>query len=102
MNQSIGRVRGGPVGSVLDQSRGRMFKSLEGRNLYRYICSTREINNYAIDDADTCMMSTPTAHRRWEKTTREITSHPPSYAEAKKMKSLTFHTLWLAGSKNNR
>ena len=38
-------------------------------------------------------MSTLTVHCRWEdETARERTGHPPSYAEAKKMKSLTLHT----------
>jgi len=38
------------------------------------------------------MMSTLTAHCQWEdETVRERTGHPPSYAEAKKMKSLTHH-----------
>ena len=37
--------------------------------------------------------STLTAHCRWEdETVRERTGHPPSYAEAKKMKSLTLNT----------
>src|SRR6218665_117771 len=41
-----------------------------------------------------CMMSkpTPTAHcQREDDTVRERTGYPPSYAEAKKMKSLTLH-----------
>src|SRR6218665_3288234 len=39
------------------------------------------------------MMSTLTAHCHWEdKTVRERTGHPSSYAVAKKMKSLTLHT----------
>src|SRR6218665_915042 len=39
------------------------------------------------------MMSTLTAHCQWEdETVRERTGHPPSYAEAKKVKSLTLHT----------
>ena len=34
-----------------------------------------------------------TAHCQWEdETVRERTGHSPSYAEAKKMKSLTLHT----------
>jgi len=43
--------------------------------------------------ANSAMMSTLTAHCQWEdETVRESTGHPPSYAEAKKMKSLTLHT----------
>src|SRR6218665_2719491 len=39
------------------------------------------------------MMSTLTAHCQWEdETVRERTCHPPSYAGAKKMKSITLHT----------
>jgi len=39
------------------------------------------------------MMSTLTVHCQWEdETVREMTGHPPSYAEAKKMKSLTLYT----------
>jgi len=38
-------------------------------------------------------MGTLTAHWQWEdETVRERTGHPPSYAEAKKMKSLALHT----------
>jgi len=40
------------------------------------------------------MMSTLTVYCQWEdETVRERTGHPPSYAEAKEMKSLTLHTL---------
>jgi len=44
--------------------------------------------------ANSAMMSTLTAvHCQWEdETVRGRTGHPPSYAEAKKMKSLTLHT----------
>ena len=43
--------------------------------------------------ANLALMSTPTVHCQWEdETVRERTGHPPSYAEAKKMKSLTLHT----------
>ena len=39
------------------------------------------------------MMSTLTVHCQWvDETVRKRTGHPPSYAEAKKMKSLTLHT----------
>jgi len=39
------------------------------------------------------MMSTLTVHYQWEdEMVRERTCHPPIYAEAKKMKSLTLHT----------
>ena len=39
------------------------------------------------------MMSTLTVHSHWEdETVSERTGHPPSYAEAKKMKPLTLHT----------
>jgi len=43
--------------------------------------------------ANSDMMSTLTAHCQWEnETVRERTGHPPSYAVAKKIKSLTLHT----------
>ena len=43
--------------------------------------------------ANSAMMSTLTVHCQWEdETMRERDGRPPSYAEAKKMKSLTFHT----------
>src|SRR6218665_2480318 len=43
--------------------------------------------------ANSAMMSPLTAHCQWEdETVRERTGQPPSYAEAKKMKSLTLHT----------
>src|SRR6218665_1082677 len=39
------------------------------------------------------MMNTLIVHCQWEdETVRERTGHPPSYAEAKKMKLLTLHT----------
>ena len=46
--------------------------------------------------ANSAMMSTLTARGQWEdKTVRERTGRPPSYAEAKKMKSQTLRPLWL-------
>jgi len=43
--------------------------------------------------ANSAMMSTLTAHCQWEEeTVRERIGRPPSYAVAKKMKSLTLHT----------
>ena len=43
--------------------------------------------------ANSAMMSTLTVHCQWEdEMVRERTGHPPSCAEAKKMKSLTLHT----------
>ena len=43
--------------------------------------------------ADLAMMRTLITHRqRGDETARERTGHPPSYAEAKKMKSLSLHT----------
>ena len=43
--------------------------------------------------ASSAMLSAPTVHRRWEdETLRERTGHPPTYAKAKRMKSLTLHT----------
>jgi len=39
------------------------------------------------------MTSTLTAHCQWkDETVRERAGHPPSYAEAKKMKKLTLYT----------
>ena len=67
-------VRGGLVVSVLDcQSRGSGFESRIWQKF-----GSRFLH---------------TAHCQWEdETVRERTGHPPSYAEAKKMKSLTLHT----------
>src|SRR5678816_4093294 len=63
--------------------RGRGFKSPPGQKIWLYV---RPLANSAI-------MSTLTVHCRWDdETVRERTGHPPSYAEAKKMKSLTLHT----------
>ena len=43
--------------------------------------------------ANSAMMSTLTLHCQWEnEMVRERTGRLPSYAEAKKMKSLTLHT----------
>ena len=43
--------------------------------------------------ANSDMMSTLTAYcQREDETVRKRICHPPSYAEAKKMKSLTLHT----------
>ena len=43
--------------------------------------------------ANSALMRTLTIHCLWEdEMVRERTAHPPSYAEAKKMKSLTLHT----------
>ena len=39
--------------------------------------------------ANSSMMSTPSAHYRWEDTEKERTGRPTSYAQAKKIKSLT-------------
>jgi len=42
-------------------------------------------------------MNTPIVHCKWEgETVRERTSHPPSYAVAKKMKSQTLHIRTMA------
>jgi len=44
------------------------------------------------------MMSTLTVHYQWaDETMRVRTGHLPSYAEAKKMKSLTLHTMAAKG-----
>ena len=52
----------------------------------RFLLHLRPLANSAI-------MSTLTARCPWkDETVRERTDHPPSYAEAKKMKSLTLHT----------
>jgi len=52
----------------------------------RFLLHLRPITNSAI-------ISTLTAHCQWEdEAARERTGNPPSYAKAKKMKSLTLHT----------
>ena len=74
--------------SVLDcQSWGLGFKPRPGQKFGSiFLFQLRPLANSA-------MMSTLTAHCQWEdETARERTGHPPSYAVAKKMKSLTFHT----------
>src|SRR5688572_7056066 len=74
--------------SVIDcHSRGQGFKSLPGQKFgSRFLPHVCPLANSA-------RMSTLNAYCRWEdETARERTGHPPSYAEAKKMKSLTLHT----------
>ena len=72
------RVRGGLVVSMLDS----VFKSLsEQKFCFRFLLHLCPLTNAAI-------MSTPTVHHQWGESTRSS----PSYAEAKKMKSLAFHT----------
>src|SRR6218665_1049509 len=81
-------VRGGLVVSVLDcQSRGLVFKSRSqqkfGSRFLLHLCP--------LDNSTT--MSTLIIHCWWEdETVRERPGHPPSYAEAKKIKLLTLHT----------
>src|SRR6218665_2491054 len=70
---------------VLDcRSRGSGFKSQPGQKFgSRYLFHLHPLANSA-------MMSTLTIHCQWEdEMGRERFDHPPSYAEAKKMKSLT-------------
>src|SRR6218665_1047484 len=54
--------------------------------------------------ANSAMMSTLSVHCQWkDETERERTGPPPSYAEAKKIKSLTLHTHgWLKASVRGR
>src|SRR6218665_2203429 len=78
-------LRSDPVVSVLDrQLRGSGFKSRTRQKFsLRFLLHLRPL-------AKSAMMSTLTAHCQWEdETARKSTGHPPSYAEAKKMKSLT-------------
>src|SRR6218665_2474715 len=59
----------------------------QGRNL------VRDFLFHLHPLANSAMMSTLTAHCQWDdETMRERTGYPPSYAVAKKMKSLTLHT----------
>ena len=77
-----------PVISVLDrQSRGSGFKSRQGQIFgSRFLLRLHPLANSA-------MMSTLTAHCQWEDdTAMERTGYPPSYAEAKKLKSIKLHT----------
>ena len=81
-------MRFGPVVSMLDcQSRGLGFKPQPGQNFgLRFLLHLCPLANSA-------MMSSLTVHCKWEdETVRERTGHLPSYAKAKKMKSLTLHT----------
>src|SRR6218665_36552 len=81
-------VHGSLVVSVLDcQSKGPGFKSRPGQKSgLRFLLHLCPLANSAMN-------STLTAHCQWEvETVRERTGHQPSYAEAKKMKSLTLHT----------
>jgi len=61
----------------------------QGRNFVRDFCSTWTPSQLR----HSAMLSALTTHCQWEnETVRERTGHSPSYAEAKKMKSLTLHT----------
>jgi len=81
-------VCSGPVVDVLDyQSRDSGFKFQPrqkfGSSSLPHLCPI----------ANLAMMSTLTVRSQWEgETVRERPGHSPSYAEAKKMKSLAFHT----------
>ena len=65
---------------------------IQGSNLVRAeICV--KISAQPSTLANSAMMSTLIVHCQWEdEMVRERTGHTPSYAEAKKMKSLTLHT----------
>ena len=79
---------GGLVVSLLEcQLRDLGFKSRPGQKFgLRFLLQMHPI-------ADSATMSTLTTHCKWEdETVRERTDHPPSYAEAKKIKSLTLHS----------
>ena len=71
--------------SVLDcQSRDSGFKPWPGQKFgLRFLLHLRPLANSAI-------MSALIVHCQWEGET--VTSHPPSYTETKKMKTLTLHT----------
>ena len=74
--------------SLLDSKlRGSGFKFQPGQKFWlRFLLHLHLLANSA-------MMSTLTVNCQWEdETVRERTGHLPSYAEAKKMKSLTLHT----------
>src|SRR6218665_116115 len=74
--------------SMLDcQSRGLGFKSRPKEKFdSRFLLHLHLLANSAI-------MGTLTIHCQWEdETARKRTGHPPSYAEAKTIKSLTLHT----------
>src|SRR6218665_1671583 len=67
-------------GNSIGQGSG--FKSLKGLKF--------EISASSAPLANSAIMSTLTEHCQWEdETVKERTGHPPSYAEAKKMKPLT-------------
>ena len=82
--------------STLDsQSRGDGFNSPPWTE-------TSEILVPAAPPAKSVVMSTQTVYCLWEdETAMERTCHPLSYAEAKKMKSLTLHTHSLQASSRN-
>src|SRR6218665_1801871 len=75
------------------QSRVLGFKSRQGQKFgSRFLLHLCTLANSA-------MMSTLTAHCQWEdEMVRGRTGHPPSYAEAKKMKLLTLHTRDVPGT----
>ncbi len=78
-------VRGGLVVSALDcQSRGSGFKPRPEQKFgSRFLFHLRPLANSA-------MMSKLTVHcQREDETARVRTVHPPSYSEAKEVKSLT-------------
>ena len=86
-------MRGGLVVSVLDcQSRGSGFKYRPWQKFgSRFLLHLCPLANSAV----TCTLTT---HCQWEdETVRERTGHPPLFAEAKKMKSLTLHTIGCLG-----
>src|SRR6218665_1934574 len=78
-------VHGGLVVSVLEcQSKALGFTSRP---------DIFQIYTTSVPLANSAMMSTLNASCQWEdEMVRERTVHPPSYAEALKMKSLTLHT----------
>ena len=81
-------VCSGPVVIMLNRQPWSLkFKSRPGQKFgSRFLLHLRPLANSA-------MTSTLIAHCQWEdETVSERTGHPPSYAEAKKTKSLTLHS----------
>src|SRR6218665_1761180 len=79
---------GGPIGKHAGPPTVRLGVQIPARAEIWF-----EISAPPAPPANSAMMSTLTAHCQWEDdTVRERTGHPPSYAVAKKMKSLTLRT----------
>lgn len=81
--------------SLVDcQQKGLRFKPRQGRHYYRRYSLLHFFSLPLAPKTNSVMMITRGKHCQWEvKTAKDITGHMPSYADTKKMKSLTLCTL---------